>query len=122
MPQKYISAIEGVWVMIDWVRANSTIVGVFFMTLFAAILRSHKDGKVDFIEALYCALIAVGLATALVAVNLPEGLSWVVAVFIGSVGSQWFRKNSTRLVETRIDELENKVNSVLPKDEDDAAK
>jgi len=65
MPQKYISAIEGVWVMIDWVRANSTIVGVFFMTLFAAILRSHKDGKVDFIEALYCALIAVGLATAL---------------------------------------------------------
>ena len=120
MPQKYISAIEGVWVMIDWVRANSTIVGVFFMTLFAAILRSHKDGKVDFIEALYCALIAVGLATALVAVNLPEGLSWVVAVFIGSVGSQWFRKNSTRLVETRIDELENKVNSVLPKDDNNA--
>ncbi|HLF66012.1 MAG TPA: phage holin family protein [Gammaproteobacteria bacterium] len=120
MPQKYISAIEGVWVMIDWVRANSTIVGVFFMTLFAAILRSHKDGKVDFIEAIYCALIAVGLSTALVAVNLPEGLSWVVAVFIGSVGSQWFRKSSTRLVETRIDELENKVNSVLPKDDDNA--
>ena len=68
MPQKYISALEGVGFMIDWVRANSTIVGVFFMTLFAAILRSHKDGKVDFIEAVYCALIAVGLSTALVAV------------------------------------------------------
>jgi len=73
MPQKYISAIEGVWVMIDWVRANSTIVGVFFMTLFAAILRSHKDGKVDFIEALYCALIAVGLATALAGMTPPTG-------------------------------------------------
>ena len=120
MPQKYISAIEGVWVMIDWVRANSTIVGVFFMTLFAAILRSHKDGKVDFIEALYCALIAVGLATALVAVNLPEGLSWVVAVFIGSVGSQWFRKNSTRLVETRIQAVEEKLAEVMPKDDDNA--
>ena len=120
MPQKYIDGLSWLTTITSWIVAHSTIVGVFFMTLFAAILRSHKDGKVDFIEAVYCALIAVGLSTALVAVNLPEGLSWVLAVFIGSVGSQWFRKNSTRLVETRIDELENKVNSVLPKDDDNA--
>jgi divalent metal cation (Fe/Co/Zn/Cd) transporter len=119
MPQKYTDGFAWLGLIVPWLVDHSFYIGVSVMTFTISLLQTVRNGKLDVIEALLCTFIALGLSLSLKQFNLDSSFAYVIAVFLGSMGSQWFRKNAAKAVDAKLNDFQAQLESIK-KGSDDA--
>lgn len=103
---------------LEWLSTNGLFLGGAFMAAAYSAMQSKKNtGRIDWLEAGMCALIAFGVSSALEFIHMPQQLTWLASVFVGSVGSQYLRNRTMREVDVKIDTIRQKVESITPPDD-----
>ena len=125
MPQKYTEGFAWLGLIVPWLVDHSFYIGVSVMTFVISALQTIRNGKLNIIEAALCTVIALGLSLSLNQFNLDPSFSYIIAVFLGSMGSQWFRRNAEKSAEKIIDNKLSEFQSIIDsirgdKDKDDA--
>lgn len=95
MPEKYIS-------VVNWLEIYGWLITGAILAFVTALVRTAKDKEADILEALFCALITLGLSSMLMWLKLPLILSMFVGAFIGGLGSKWAQQKMIAQAEVRL--------------------
>lgn len=102
---------EGV---MNWLNIYGWMIGGALLSFVIAIVRTAKDKEADILEALFCALITLGLSSVLMWMNMPLMLSMFIGAFIGGLGSQYAQSKMKAQVEEKISgNLQEQINRAV---------
>lgn len=103
---------------LEWLSTNGLFLGGAAMAALYSAAQSKKNtGRIDWLEAVMCALIAFGVSSALELIGIQRQFTWLISVFVGSVGSQYVRSKAIRQVDAKIDAVSSKVEALNPSKE-----
>ena len=63
------------------------LIAAITTTFIMAIIRTAKNGKIDYLEAIMCSLLTYGVWFVLTWLNLPEGIGVLIGGLIGYSGT-----------------------------------
>jgi len=95
MPEKYIG-------IVNWLEVYVWLITGAILAFITALVRTAKDKEADILEALFCALITLGLSSVLMWLNLPLILSMFIGAFIGGLGSKYAQAKMIAQAEYRL--------------------
>jgi lambda family phage holin len=95
MQEKYIG-------VIDWLEMYGWLITGAILAFATALVRTAKDKEADILEALFCALITLGLSSLLMWLHMPLILSMFIGAFIGGLGSKWAQAKMIAQAESRL--------------------
>jgi len=88
--------------VMDWLNIYGWMIGGALLSFVIAVVRTAKDKEADLLEALFCALITLGLSSVLMWLNMPLMLSMFIGAFIGGLGSQYAQSKMKAQVEEKL--------------------
>lgn len=95
MPEKYVG-------IIDWLEIYGWLLAGTILAFATALVRTAKDKEADILEALFCALITLGLSSVLMWLHLPLIMSMFIGAFIGGLGSKYAQSKMIAQAELRL--------------------
>ena len=102
-----------------WLEIYGWLITGAILAFITALVRTAKDKEADILEALFCALITLGLSSMLMWLKLPLILSMFVGAFVGGLGSKYAQSKMIAQAEFRISsrysELEEDVRNLKSK-------
>lgn len=104
--------------VMNWLNIYGWMIGGALLSFVIAVVRTAKDKEADLLEALFCALITLGLSSVLMWLNMPLTLSMFIGAFIGGLGSKWAQEKMRAQVEEKLsgslqDQIDKAVESRL---------